>query len=301
MPTEHNARANLLDPADANVTDMRLSFKLFFGTLAVSVCFSLSSLAATGTSGAFETNSAMQRARPYFDIDQQVFGPAAARSIPGWLAECSRRTDLELVRCLLMHVHAAREPSLPVQSSLTGALSGDPSTCAALAALVLVTDREERWRAVLLEEHVVLRLADSDVYVELLESGRRLPPEEIISLTSKELGRLTETGRAGFVPYYTDNLASRVDSPGKSRALYKQALRLAPSSARIHYNYGTFLLRQGATSEALTMLTKALELDPDLPRVHENLCIASRRVGDTANSSFCDDTVTAKPQEDSSH
>src|SRR5579871_3071983 len=55
---------------------------------------------------------------------------------------------------------------------------------------------------------------------------------------------------------------------------FKQALALAPSSARDHVNYGLALLRAGSTKEAVVELQRAQKLDPKIPHTWFNLGIA---------------------------
>ncbi len=58
---------------------------------------------------------------------------------------------------------------------------------------------------------------------------------------------------------------------------FRQALALAPNSAREHINYGLSLLRAGKTAEGVAQLQIAQKLDPKLPHTWFNLGIAYKR------------------------
>jgi tetratricopeptide (TPR) repeat protein len=64
---------------------------------------------------------------------------------------------------------------------------------------------------------------------------------------------------------------------GESVAELKQALDLAPDSARDRLNYGLALLRSGKTKEAIVELEKVQKQDPSLPHTWFNLGIAFKR------------------------
>ncbi|HSW51579.1 MAG TPA: FG-GAP-like repeat-containing protein, partial [Bryobacteraceae bacterium] len=64
---------------------------------------------------------------------------------------------------------------------------------------------------------------------------------------------------------------------GESVAELKQALDLAPGSARDRLNYGLALLRSGSTKEAIAELEKVQQQDPSLPHTWFNLGIAYKR------------------------
>ncbi len=67
------------------------------------------------------------------------------------------------------------------------------------------------------------------------------------------------------------------DKVGESVAELKQALDLAPDSARDRLNYGLALLRSGSTKEAIAELEKVQQQDPSLPHTWFNLGIAYKR------------------------
>src|SRR5207253_11054109 len=61
---------------------------------------------------------------------------------------------------------------------------------------------------------------------------------------------------------------------------FKQALDLAPNSARERLNYGLALLRAGKTQEGVDELLKVQKQDPKLPHTWFNLGIVYRKAGD---------------------
>jgi tetratricopeptide (TPR) repeat protein len=63
-------------------------------------------------------------------------------------------------------------------------------------------------------------------------------------------------------------------------AEFKQALALAPNSAREHINYGLALLHAGQPAEGMAELRTAQKMDPKIPHTWFNLGIAMKREGD---------------------
>src|SRR5438270_3347345 len=63
-------------------------------------------------------------------------------------------------------------------------------------------------------------------------------------------------------------------------AEFKQALDLAPDSARERLNYGLALLRAGKTQEGVNELLKVQKQDPKLPHTWFNLGIVYRKAGE---------------------
>jgi len=77
------------------------------------------------------------------------------------------------------------------------------------------------------------------------------------------------------------------ENPGASQQAveeFRQALALAPDSAREHLNYGLALLRAGRTSEGAAELEKARSLNPSLPHTYFNLGVVYKREGDFARA-----------------
>ena len=61
---------------------------------------------------------------------------------------------------------------------------------------------------------------------------------------------------------------------------FKQAVALAPDSARDRVNYGLALLRAGMTKESVTELAKAQKQDPSIPHTWFNLGMAYKKAFD---------------------
>jgi protein O-GlcNAc transferase len=59
--------------------------------------------------------------------------------------------------------------------------------------------------------------------------------------------------------------------PREAIALYRQALRLAPDAALIHYNLGNALAATGALADAITAYRRAVRRQPGFPAAHANL------------------------------
>ncbi len=62
-------------------------------------------------------------------------------------------------------------------------------------------------------------------------------------------------------------------------AQFREAARLRPDAARIHYNLGNALLAAGRPAEAITPYREALRLDPKYGKAHHNLAVALGRTG----------------------
>ena len=79
-------------------------------------------------------------------------------------------------------------------------------------------------------------------------------------------------------------LLSRMGHNQESIDLLKQAVRLKPEFAEIHYNLGTALAAVGKSDEAVVEYTRALELRPVFPEVHVNLGNVLAAVGRTGEA-----------------
>ena len=67
------------------------------------------------------------------------------------------------------------------------------------------------------------------------------------------------------------NLLMHARRPAEAIALYRQALRVAPDAALIHYNLGNALAASGALADAIAAYRRALRLEPGFPAAHANL------------------------------
>ncbi len=88
--------------------------------------------------------------------------------------------------------------------------------------------------------------------------------------TSDRLARLRNLGKAFYENPTTQNEAVEQ---------FRQALALAPNSARERVNYGLALLRSGKTTEGVRELQAAQKLDRAIPQTWFNLGIAFKREG----------------------
>jgi Flp pilus assembly protein TadD len=61
---------------------------------------------------------------------------------------------------------------------------------------------------------------------------------------------------------------------------YRIALRLSPTSAQTHYNYGNFLAKQGRAAEAVDAYREAVRFDPHFALAHNSLGAALFSAGD---------------------
>jgi tetratricopeptide (TPR) repeat protein len=153
---------------------------------------------------------------------------------------------------------------VPAESTVTSVLADGCGSCAALAATVLALTESlgEPFHAWVLRDHVLLVSTTSpSVYYELLEGGRRVASDDLSEYGPLPPGRPTRVRGDDFLPYYLDNLAARYADRGEDEIagrLFLEALELAPGSARIHYNYGTFLLRLDQNEAARIHLDRAI-------------------------------------------
>ena len=161
------------------------------------------------------------------------------------------------------------DPNSLVANSATSALSSHEGSCAALVAAVLALTEPfgEPFDAAVLRDHVVLGLRSAPgVYFEVLEGGRQLNNLDLRRHRMPPGGKPTRVLGHEYLAYYLDNLAARLadggDTAKAERALVK-ALEIAPKSGRVHYNYGTLLLRTERFKAAEAHLKLAIRLGWD--------------------------------------
>ncbi len=154
----------------------------------------------------------------------------------------------------------------PTESTMTSVVIEGRGSCAALVAMVLglTASVGAPFNAVILRDHVLLVSKSSPaVHYEALEGGRRLDPGELSRNRPSPPGGPIQVSGEGFLPYYLDNLAARfaeADDGATAERLFREALDLGPGTARVHYNYGTFLLRQERAEDADGHLSQAIRL-----------------------------------------
>ena len=152
----------------------------------------------------------------------------------------------------------------PTESTMTSVLIEGRGSCAALVATVLGLTESvgDPFNAVILRDHVLLVSKSSPaVHYEALEGGRRLDPGKIARQLPSPPGGPIQVSGEDFLPYYLDNLAARFAEAGDgatAERLFREALDLGPGTARVHYNYGTFLLGQERAEDADRHLNRAI-------------------------------------------
>ena len=166
----------------------------------------------------------------------------------------------------------APQPAVPSQNTATTTLAEGRGSCAALIATVLALTEPfgGPFEAVVLREHVLLGSRDApNRYYEVLEGGRPLKNAELGRYEPFPPGGPIRVGGSEYLAYYLDNLAARLaeaDEPQAADETFQKALQLAPGAARVHYNYGTFLLQRDRFEFAEMHLTRAIRMgwkDPD--------------------------------------
>lgn len=236
----------------------------------------------------------------FLDRDATVFAGAepqrareAARRYADRLAPCLDVPQRPLARgeCALRVILGDEnlEPvalsTSPFENTVSSVLAGGRGSCAALVATVLALTENlgGPFQAVILRDHVLLASTSLPaVYYETFEGGRRLSEAELSRYRPDPPGGPIRAGGFAFLPYYLDNLAARfaeTGEPESSERLFREALASAPGSARIHYNYGTFLLGLERVEEALVHLDRAIRLGWTDAAVHVNRGAALWRLG----------------------
>jgi len=196
----------------------------------------------------------------------------AVVSLSRQFAICSERDGEARNRCIVQALFAGdtltptRHDSMPQNNTVTTALTEGRGSCAALTATVLaLTDGPEApFVALILRDHVLLGSAASEgVYYELLDGGKRVPENRVVRHKPHPPGGPVRVTGADYVPYYVDNLAARLAEAGEfepAELAFRKALALGPKIARIHYNYGTFLLQRSRFKAAERYLSRAIRL-----------------------------------------
>lgn len=156
--------------------------------------------------------------------------------------------------------------SAPAQNTFTSTMTSGEGSCAALVAtvLALTEDLGSPFDAVILREHVLLGLrASPGRYFEVLEQGREVTEPDLSHHGPFPPGGPTRVGGREYVGYYLDNLAARLAEAADTNSAdetFQAALQRVPRAARVHYNYGTFLLQHGRNEPSLYHLTRAIRL-----------------------------------------
>lgn len=185
----------------------------------------------------------------------------------------------------------ASEPSTPTDSTLTGALATGKGSCAALAAIALSLANDARvpLEAWVHGDHVVVAAPHDTGFFELLQGGRR-HEWPLAAAKNERTAKGERVDATAFLGYYLDNLAVRLAEAGdavRAEDAFHRAIASTPKAARLRFNYGTFLLNQKRTAEAITALHRSVELDAHNPDAWTNLGVALSQSGDNTKARRC--------------
>jgi len=176
------------------------------------------------------------------------------------------------------------------ESTLTGLLLGNRGSCAALVALAMVLD-PMAWDAYVLRDHVLLRTrVEPTRYFELTAQGREISVRELRNRFGPQLDSGVVVDAPTFIGYYLDNLAVRLAADGRddeAERLFRQNVKREPYEARLHLNYGTFLLERGRLDEARKQLKLAVRDAPKSADGWTNLGVAHARLGKIDRARDC--------------
>jgi len=84
--------------------------------------------------------------------------------------------------------------------------------------------------------------------------------------------------------YYAGLAHLKLKQPAQAVTEFEAELKLSPNDGEAQYQLGKTLLEQGKAKEALGYLESAAKTTPNLESVHEQLAIAYRRLGRTADA-----------------
>ncbi len=229
----------------------------------------------------------------YWDVDRVVVREgdvAAAITSAAHLARVARdrcgdvASDqwVPCVSLLLSNREGVTHGSVGIFNSMvTGVFQAGNGNCAGLTgALLLLADSEAGFDTLVAPDHVAVRSKRTGQVFELLEGGRPLLPLEVEArLKNAEVVRAED-----FPAYYADNLAVRLAAAGdlvSAEQVFRLALNGAPSSRRVHFNFGTFLLDQGRNEEAVPHLEVAARGRKGIAEADLNRGVALSKLGRT--------------------
>ena len=184
------------------------------------------------------------------------------------------------------------------------ALRSTSGSCAALVAagLALTEPAGGPFEAVVLRDHVLLASRDEPgVYFETLEGGRTLADPDLRRYRMPPSGKPVHVSAQGYIPYYLDNLAARLAEAGRPADAERasvMALGMAPRTGRIHFNYGTLLLRMQRYGEARDHLARAIRLGWDDADAWVNRGVAEWKLGRLRAAERCFRTALKKDPRD---
>jgi hypothetical protein len=240
----------------------------------------------------------------FFDVDRAVLGGSSDQARDPFDELAAR-----FVRCRNEHpegdsagaclrsvvfggdgLNVVNDSSTVRESTLTGLLLDHRGGCAALVALAMVLD-PLAWDAYVLRNHVLLRTRlEPPRYFELTAQGREISVRELKNRFGPQLDSGVVVDAPTFIGYYLDNLAVRLAADGRddeAERLFRQNVKREPYEARLHLNYGTFLLERGRLDEARKQLKLAVRDAPKSADGWTNLGVAHARLGKIDRARDC--------------
>lgn len=210
-----------------------------------------------------------------------------------------RQTSQDRARCVFDAIFAALridtigEPSGPESSTVTSALTSRRGNCAALTAVALALAERAGvpMEAIVYPHHVVVRAhGNGDEVFEMLDRGAGLTVSQLRARLGADGALGIRVHPRSFPAFYLDNLAVRFAQAGdrkRAEGLFAQALEASPRAARIHFNYGTFLLETNRAKPAAEELRRAVRLERNDAQAWANLGVAHARLGETEKARRC--------------
>lgn len=170
------------------------------------------------------------------------------------------------VRCLLTAIGTmTKEGASP---TLGGLLVDRKGTDVGLTAAVLLLEEPSgKLEAVVFPSHVLLAVkGDATRFYDPLESGHELTQGAAFAKFGQEFLRVERANVDTFLAYYIAQFAPRGESSKGAafvEGLFQNALKIKPRSARITFEYGTWLLGKTRYPEARDQLGESTRLNPD--------------------------------------
>ncbi len=167
---------------------------------------------------------------------------------------------------------------------------GDPYACAKLGALEISEGAKDRGLALLKQGLMRAEGLENNVnerYELLLNLGIALTSTDLDSAISvyREAMNLPMNDRANLGA--TLNLAALLMRQGlleEAIALTQDATKRAPEVSIAWYNLGLMQRRSGDVSAALVSYSRALDLSPNQPEIHQNYALASLLIGNISGA-----------------
>jgi tetratricopeptide (TPR) repeat protein len=199
----------------------------------------------------------------YLEVDQAVGATPDAQqafgAVTGRVGKCPAigREPGRYVRCLLSALDEVRPGGDGKLTTLLLERRGDPYSVA--AALLLFHGEPARLHALVLGSYVLIGARGIDDWYFDPMNDREMTAGFAFSTYGLAFSRAEEADVDRFLGHY----AARLAVASSSEKLFQLAVKAAPASARVRYDYGAWLLRQNRLDEARGELGKSTELNPD--------------------------------------